>query len=346
MVSPEQTSENEKQLAYSLFLGCVIPNRYPMYEKAARTVLAKMQVTLKDMEGASCCPAPGVFRSVDPKIWNLVGARNITIAEQNKADIVTLCNGCYGTLLDVNHSMKTNGAMRAAINDDLAQINRHYEGSVEVKQVMEVLYKDIGVARIKSMVKRPLTGVKVAVHYGCHLLSPSAIRPFGGNYENPTFFDEVVEALGCKSVDYRERFLCCGAGGGVRGSFRDVSLEFTHQKLYNIREVGADCIVVACPFCALQLDMGQVEVNEPERKILDPDEQPYKIPVVYIMQLVGLALGLDPKEVGLVKVPGLANISPFTDTAPFLAKLNEISSSLSTGLQQTVQSQPSGGTHQ
>lgn len=342
MASAEKPPAIEKQLAYSLFLGCVIPNRYPMYEKATRTVMEKMQVKLKDMEGASCCPAPGVFRSVDPKIWNLIGARNITIAEQNKADIVTLCNGCYGTLLDVNHSLKTNGVMQAAINNDLAKINRHYEGSIEVKQVMEVLYKDLGVEKIKSMVKRPLAGLKVAVHYGCHLLSPSAIRPFGGNYENPTFFDEVVEALGCKSVDYRERFLCCGAGGGVRGSFRDVSLEFTHQKVHNIREGGADCIIVSCPFCALQLDLGQVEINEPERKILDPDEPPYKIPVVYIMQLVGLALGMDPKEVGLVKIPGLPNISPYTDTAPFLARIASIPGVPSGSSHPIVQNQSSG----
>jgi heterodisulfide reductase subunit B len=294
-----------------------------MYEKATRVVMEKMHVILKDMEGASCCPAPGVFRSVDTRTWTLIGARNLTIAEKNEADILTLCNGCYGTLSDVNHNLKTNSSLAHEVNDDLAKINRHFAGSIAVKQIMEVLYKDIGVNKIKSATTRPL-GLNVAVHYGCHLLSPSALRPFGGNIENPRFFDEIVEACGCKSVDYREKMLCCGAGGGVRGSFRDISLEFTHQKVHNMREADADCIAVACPFCALQFDLGQTEINEPEKKILDPDEPPYKIPVIYIMQLIGLAMGIDPKELGIIKVPGLQNISPFTDTSPLLLKIKSI----------------------
>ena len=129
----------------------------------------------------------------------------------------------------------------------------------------------------------------------------------------------------------------------MRGSFRDISLEFTHQKVHNMREAGADCIVVACPFCALQLDLGQIEINEPERKILDPDEPPYKIPVLHITQLLGLALGLDPKEVGIVKVPGLTGISPYVDPAAFLLKLNAIQSTPSDSSQVVLQSQTSGG---
>jgi len=320
MLMENQDLPIENQLNYSLFLGCVVPNRYPMYEKATRVVMEKLNVNLKDMEGASCCPAPGVFRSVDTKLWTLIGARNLTIAEQNNADIVALCNGCYGTLSDVNHILKSNSQVAKETNEDLSQINRHYNGSIAVKHLMEVLYKDIGLERIKSAITTPIK-LNVAVHYGCHLLSPSTLRPFGGSLENPTFFDEIVEATGCKSVDYREKMLCCGAGGGVRGSFRDVSLEFTHQKIHNMREADADCIVLACPFCALQFDLGQTEINEPERKILDPDEQPYKIPVVYITQLLGLAMGIDPVELGLVKVEGLQGISPFTDTSPLLAKL-------------------------
>nr|MDO8112414.1 CoB--CoM heterodisulfide reductase subunit B [Candidatus Sigynarchaeota archaeon] len=316
----EQPSMTLKQQVYSLFLGCVIPNRFPMYEKATRVIMQKLNVELKNMEGASCCPAPGAVRSVDNKIWSLLGARNITIAENNKADIMALCNGCYGTLSDVNHSLKTNAQLAKEINDDLAKINRHYDGSINVKHIMEILVKDISIPRIKAAVTRPL-GLNVAIHYGCHLLSPSSLRPFGGNFENPRFFDDLVEACGCKSLDYQERLLCCGAGGGVRGSYRDISLEFTHQKVHNMREAGADCIAVACPFCALQFDLGQNEINEIERKILDPDEPPYKIPVIYVSQLIGLAMGIDAQELGLIKVPGLQNISPFTDTSPLLSKL-------------------------
>ena len=167
MLMENQNLPIDSPLEYSLFLGCVVPNRYPMYEKATRVVMEKLKIILKDMEGASCCPAPGVFRSVDNKIWTLIGARNLTIAEKNNADIVTLCNGCYGTLSDVNHILKSNPQITRETNEDLSKINRHYNGTIAVKHLMEVLYKDIGLSRIKSVITTPLK-LNVAVHYGCH----------------------------------------------------------------------------------------------------------------------------------------------------------------------------------
>lgn len=318
----EENTINPGDYKYSLFLGCVIPNRYPMIEKATREVMKNLNVELIDMEGASCCPAPGVFRSIDTHIWNLLGARNITIAEQNKADIVTLCNGCYGTLLEVNHNLQTEEKLKDQINNELKEIGKHYDGSVKVKQVMEVLYYDIGLEKLKPFLKKKL-GLKVAVHYGCHLLSPSSIRPYEGEFEVPRFFDELVEATGCESVEYNEKMLCCGAGGGVRSSFRDVSLEFTHQKLHNMRDADADCVCVCCPFCELQFDLGQMEINQPQLNILDPDEQPYEIPVIFITQLVGLSMGLTPEEVGLVKNKKLQNVSPFISNDKLLEKIKE-----------------------
>ena len=114
--------QSQDKLKYSLFLGCVIPNRYPTLEKASRVVIKELGADLIDMEGASCCPAPGVFRGVDDHVWNLIGSRNITIAEGNNADIVTLCNGCYGSLGEVDHNMKHKPKLRNMINEDLKQI--------------------------------------------------------------------------------------------------------------------------------------------------------------------------------------------------------------------------------
>ena len=91
-------------LRFALFLGCVIPNRYPFIERATRAVFEKFKIELIDMKGASCCPAPGVFRGFDIDTWLVVGARNITIAEELGVDIALMCNGCYGSLLEVNHT--------------------------------------------------------------------------------------------------------------------------------------------------------------------------------------------------------------------------------------------------
>jgi len=318
-------SKTDLGLKFSLFLGCVIPNRYPMIEQSTRTIMKEMGVEFLEMEGASCCPAPGVFRSIDPLIWLTLGARNINIAQQQKTDILTMCNGCYGTLLEVDHKMKHDHKINAEVNKVLAETGRNFDGSVKIKHLMEVLYFDIGIQKLKSMVKNKL-GFKVAVHYGCHLLKPSRIRPYGGNSENPTFFDEIVEAMGCESLDYRDKFLCCGAGGGVRTGIKETSLEFTHQKLKQVRKSKADLIVVCCPFCHLQYDLGQVEVN----KMIE-GEEPFHIPVLYISQLIGLALGLEPQDLGLVKPTDIKGITPFISLDSLMEKIPKIQEKGSAG---------------
>lgn len=318
-------SKTDLGLKYSFFLGCVIPNRYPLIEQSTRTLMKEMKIKLLEMEGASCCPAPGVFRSVDPLVWLTLGARNINIAQQQNTDIMTMCNGCYGTLLEVNHKMKHDPEINSEVNKVLAETGRNFDGSVKVKHLMEVLYMDIGIQKLKSMVKNKL-GLKVAVHYGCHILKPSFIRPFGGTSTDPTFFDEIVEATGCESVDYRDKLLCCGAGGGVRTGLKETSLQFTHQKLKEVRKSGADLIVVCCPFCHLQYDLGQVEVNK-----MIGDEEPFHIPVLYIAQLIGLAFGLDPQDLGLVKPTDIKGVTPFISLDSLLEKIPKIQEKSSTG---------------
>ncbi|MCP4764131.1 MAG: CoB--CoM heterodisulfide reductase subunit B [archaeon] len=281
---------------YSLYLGCVIPNRYPMTERATRTVLKELGIKIKDMEGASCCPAPGVFRSFDIPTWLTLGTRNLTIAEDNNADILSMCNGCYGTLLECNHTMKHNTKKRNEVNSHLAKINKEYKGTIKVKHLMEVLYKDLGLKTIQDVTTKKL-GLKVAIHYGCHILKPAEIRPWDGETEDPKFFDEMVEACGCESVDYKDKLMCCGAGGGVRAAVKEVAIDFTRHKLEQIRKAGADCIVVCCPFCQFQLDMGQKEVNATFKDMIG---EPFHIPIFYYTQLMGLSMGLNPVDLGLI----------------------------------------------
>lgn len=296
----------------AMYLGCVIPNRYPYIDAASRHTISALGVGIADLEGASCCPAPGVFRSFDIETWLSLGARNLTIAEGINRNLCVMCNGCYGTLNDINTELKEDPEKKAIVNKNLEAAGVQFKGTVDAEHIVWVLYNEIGVEKIKTMLKIPLN-YKVAVHYGCHILKPIHNKPWKDSFETPTFMDELVELTGCKSIPHRDKLQCCGAGGGLRGSEKEVSLDFTKDKLESYRESGIDIIVTCCPFCHLQLDLGQMEINNIFK---DQISAPFKFPVIYITQLIGLAMGIDPYRLGLQKHPQPKKIPPFTPVDP------------------------------
>ncbi|MBS7287367.1 MAG: CoB--CoM heterodisulfide reductase subunit B [Candidatus Freyarchaeota archaeon] len=277
---------------YAYFLGCITPNRYPGVEAATMDLLRMFGVELEYMKGTSCCPAPGVFGSFDLETWLTIAARNITIAEDMGMDITLTCNGCFATLQEADHTLKRNRELVRMINEHLSKVGRQYKGTSSVVHVIDILYNEVGTDKISDMVVRPLDGVKVACHYGCHFLKPSSVRQ-RGNSENPTMLEELVEAVGATPVDYKDKKMCCGAGGGVRAGKIDVALEITRKKVDAMNEAGADCVTTPCIFCQFQFDVGQTEINS---KL---GAERYHLPVVFITQLIGLALGLSPRRMGL-----------------------------------------------
>jgi len=310
----------KKNLRYGFFLGCVAPNRYPQIEVSIRAVFEHLGAELLDLEGASCCPAPGVFRAFHIPTWLVIAARNITLAEELGVDIVTGCNGCYGTLRDAWYELEHEPELKKMVNEHLAKIGRVYKGSIEPKHVVQVLYQDMGIDYLRGFIKHKFTDLKVGVHYGCHIVKPSDKRPWGGEYEDPRFLDEIVELTGAKSIDYKDKFMCCGAGGALRTAVKEVSADFSREKLENMRNAGCDIVIDCCPFCHLQLDLGQMEANNTYKDMIG---EPYKIPVIYITQLLGLAFGIDPNRLGLVRNHNLTGVSPFIPIDSFLQKVKE-----------------------
>ncbi|NLI62884.1 MAG: CoB--CoM heterodisulfide reductase subunit B [Methanosarcinaceae archaeon] len=283
-------TENGSKKDLSLFLGCVAPNRYPGIELATLKVMEKLDIGIRDLEGASCCPAPGVFKSFDKTTWLSLASRNIVLSEDSGTDLLTICNGCYGSLIEADHELKEDPEKKKKVNEKLAEIGMEYKGTSNVRHIIEYLYKEITPEKIKENVTVPLEGIKVAVHYGCHMIRPSKGKDLD-SVENPRFFDELVDATGAKSVDYEEKMLCCGAGGGVRSVFPETALKMSEKKLDILKAGGFDCIVDACPFCHLQYDVGQ--------KTLAKEGKEYNIPVLHYMQLLGLAFGYTPEELGI-----------------------------------------------
>jgi len=273
----------------SLFTGCLIPNRYPGIEKATKLALDRLDIKWSELKEAACCPAPGIYRSFDKITWLTLASRNLALAEEKGTDILTICNGCFSSLVDANNILKNDAALRSEVNSHLEKIGREYLGTIEVRHIIEFLYKDVGAEKIGRFIEKPLE-IRAAVHYGCHLLKPTKDRKLGGA-ECPVFFDELVEATGATSVPYEGKTSCCGAGGGVRSAMLETSLRMTEYKLERIKKAVVDCIVDACPFCHLQYDGGQVELAKTGKT--------YNIPVVHYSQLLALALGATPQEAGL-----------------------------------------------
>ena len=277
-------------MKYALFLGCIVPNRYPGIEAATRKTFDRLGITLIDMHGASCCPAPGVVGSLNAYTWLAIGARNLALAESLGLDILTVCNGCFETLFEVNKILKEDSKLREKINGMIADVGYEFKASINVCHFVKVL-SDLGTDKIRERIKNPLSKLNVAVHYGCHLLYPSKDKQIDHPF-HPKILDRLIETLGAKSIDYENKLQCCGAGGGVRSGLLEFSLSFTREKLKAMKSVNVNCIVDVCPFCHLQFDRGQDEI----KKFFGEE---FKIPVIHYSQFLGLAMGLDPKKVGL-----------------------------------------------
>jgi heterodisulfide reductase subunit B len=273
-----------KMTKYAFFLGCIAPLRYPGIEKSTREVFKALGVELVDLKDASCCPAPGVIKSFTKATWLAAAARNLALAEKEGLDIVTICNGCYGSLFDAAHELHEDKKLLDDTNKILAEIGLKYSGKTKVRHFAEVLYKEVGIEAIKAAVKKPLA-YKVAAFYGCHFLKPSNIKGLD-DPENPKILDELIVATGAESMPRQQKMMCCGAGGGLRSQFGETAMKFTKTNLENIKAGGAEMIVDVCPFCHLQFDAGQKDSG-------------FAFPVLHLSQLYGIALGMDAKDLGI-----------------------------------------------
>ncbi|MFX1392427.1 MAG: CoB--CoM heterodisulfide reductase subunit B [Promethearchaeota archaeon] len=279
-----------KEKTFAFFLGCLMPNRYPQLEKSTKFVMEKLGYTILDMERASCCPAPGVFRSFNKTDWMVAAARNLCIAEKMHADILTVCNGCFGTLQEVNKRLKEDENLRLNINDKLKLLGDYeYKGTITVRHIAEVLGYEVGYD-IEDYIVRKVKA-KAAIHYGCHFLKPTKVREIESS-EAPTIIEEFVELLGVESVKFKEQLTCCGAGGGVKAYDGETSMTIFAEKMKNISEVDPDFILDICPFCHLQFETGQDYLN-------NNCETNYDYPVIHISQLTAYCMGMDQKFIGL-----------------------------------------------
>jgi heterodisulfide reductase subunit B len=271
-------------MKYAFFAGCLIPAREPQYENSVRKIAPKFGMELVKMEGTNCC-APFSIQSLDYTSWLALAARNLCLAEKMGLNIVTLCNDCYESLLMANTILKENKETREKVNKALADVDLEFKGKTDVKIFSDVLYEEVGLEKVKNAVKRPFNGLRVAVQPGCHLSKPKRLH-----FEQRMgimALDELVEATGAISVPYERKEACCG--GPLRGINDEVALNVAKQKLDSMKAASVDAIVTVCPFCYLELDMGQIEIRRHTKT-------EYDLPVLSFAELLRVAMGMDLEE--------------------------------------------------
>ncbi len=267
---------------YALFLGCTIPTKDFSYEASLRRVCEKIGIELVDMEGYICCGYPSET-PVAHDTWLAMSAYNIALAEELGVDMVVPCNGCYGALKRANKILKEDAKEREDINKILKDTGHQVKGEIEVIHLIEVLHSKK--EEIEKLIKKPVN-IAAAPHLGCHIIRPSDIMQL----ENPGILDEMIELTGAESVDYISKDKCCG--NVLRGLDEKISLEISKEKLQELKDTGADCMITICPACHIQYDLGQMEIKTKYK-------EEYGIPVLHYPQLLGLAMGLGADELGI-----------------------------------------------
>jgi len=286
---------------FAVFWGCTIPARFPFIEKATRLVFEDLGANVRELPGHTCCPETTLVKSTDEQAFYTTAARNLALIEREGLDAVTPCNGCYSTFKEAWSHLETDWRAKEAINERLAREDLHYDGHLKITHFAEWLADDIGPGVVGSKAKNNFWGMNIAVHYGCHLLRPSPAVHWDDPLA-PTKVEGLVAALGARVVDYQTKMQCCGNALDRVGE-REGSLTFARRKLNDLMHEGADALVVVCPSCFLQFDVNQA--------VMQRNKEDVNVPVLYLSELMALAYGHTPEEIGLDM--HRVSVQPFLD---------------------------------
>jgi heterodisulfide reductase subunit B len=272
--------------SYEVFLGCAIPNRFNNYESSMRAVAKEIGIKLIDFDGASCCGTV-VLKSIDENSWLALSGRNIALAENRGHDIVTPCNGCFGSLKDTDHVLHDDVAYRKKVNAALKPLGLEYTGKAKIRHLVEVLYELRD--EIRAKIVKPLKGLRIAFHPGCHLIRPSNVAGFD-DPELPRKVDELLELTGAKSVPWGFKLSCCGSPLLIASE--DIATNVLRDKMVSARDAAANCLVTNCPACHTQFDVQLIGMK-------DENGESLELPALFVTQILGLAMGINQEPLGL-----------------------------------------------
>jgi len=272
---------------YLLFLGCTVPVRNLNYELSSRVVARALGMTFHDLDDFQCCGFP--MKGLDALDALVLAARNLALAASRDMEVCVLCNACAGTLTEAAHALDHDDDLRARVNERLAAVGLEYRRGVRARHFIRILVEEVGYEAIRAAIKRPLTGWKFAPHYGCHYLKPTSVTGRFDDPANPRTIKKLIEATGAESLDYPGLTDCCG--GGVLGMNEGLANAMAGGKLATLARTGAHGLVLICPFCNVMFE-GQ------QKKIAKAGGLDLKLPILYYPQVLGLALGFAPADLG------------------------------------------------
>jgi succinate dehydrogenase / fumarate reductase cytochrome b subunit len=275
--------------------GCVSRGFTPELHGSMAQVAPLLDIELVALDRASCCGA-GVIAEHNQELADTLNARTFALAQKEMADgaelMMNICSTCQGAQSECQERLDGNSEYRERINETLAPEGLTYERGISNKNFLWLMVEEIGLDAIKAKVKRPLTDLRVGPFYGCYIVRPTDRLGIGRDNPRDRYLQMLIEALGGTVVDYAGQYKCCGFP--IITMNREASLKQAGRHLGDAIDADADCLVTPCPLCHLNLDLQQPGAE----KVVGRD---LGMPVLHLPQLVGLALGLEPKELGMGK---------------------------------------------
>jgi len=272
---------------YVYFPGCSLNSSGIAYNDSLKTLFRLLGEKLEELPDWNCCGATS-YMCIDEGSAFLLSARNLSIAHQmNLEELMAPCSACYLVLRKTQDYVERHPAIKQHVTQSLERAGLPPINSVKIRHPLEILYNDVGVARIKALTTQPWRGGRIACYYGCQ-----AVRPYDDVDKdvNPMRMDELMRAVGAPTVDYALKTKCCG--GSLTGTLRDVGLRLNYILLKEAARKGAEAIVTICPLCQFNLDMYQKEIAKQSGERFD-------MPVLYFTQVLAWALGAEAKDLGL-----------------------------------------------
>ncbi len=275
-------------LKYALYPGCAAKGATPELYQSTRAIIGRLGIDVVELDAASCCGA-GVVGEAEPDVQLALNARTFSQAERLGLDVMTICGTCQGVMAAANKRLKSEPGLLDRVNGILAKDGITYSGKVRVKHLLWIVVKDVGLHRVREQVRVPMENFRIAPFYGCYILRPSWDLGFD-DPENPSSLEKVIRTVGGEPVAYPGRTKCCGFPILLEKEAIAVAMAGTNMK--EAKDEGADFMVTPCPLCHMSLDIYQERAGQAVDAALD-------LPILHLPQLLGLALGVPAKELGL-----------------------------------------------